>query len=68
MKKSNIKTFIYAHTDIAVSSYLNVSIKTLYNWIKQGHANPRKIDKLAKYPCSIMTKEEFLADIKEANK
>jgi hypothetical protein len=65
MKKSNIKTFLYAHTIPAIAIYLGLSQAALYKWIERGYAAPKRIDELVIYPCSIMTKKEFLADIKE---
>ena len=68
MKKSNIKTFLYAHTIPAIATYLGLSQASLYKWIERGYANPKRIDDLVIYPLSIMTKKEFLNDIKEFRK
>jgi hypothetical protein len=64
MKKSNIKTFLYAHTIPSVATYLGLSQAALYKWIERGYASPKRINELVAYPCSIMTKKEFLNDIK----
>lgn len=62
--KSNIKTFLFAHTLESIALYMECSVQTLYTWQKRGYAQPSKIEKLAQYPCSIMTEKEFLEDVK----
>lgn len=62
--QSNIRKFIYAHTLSSVASYMGCSHQTLHTWQKRGYANPSKIKKLVKYPCSIMTEAELLEDVK----
>jgi len=62
--QSNIKKYLYAHGMENISKFVGCSIQTLYTWKRQGFASPPFIEKLSKYPNSIMTEAELLDDVK----